>query len=283
VAEEFALHQVVGDRRAVDGDEGSAGPRAQVVDGAGGQLLSSAALAPDQHRRGRARHPLDGPEHLAHDVAATHQIADPGALIELVGKADHLPRKGSVLQVVLDLDAQRVGLEGLGHVVRRAPLHGFDGCGDGTGRSEDDHGRCVDSLLQLREELETIASRHHQIENHQIRRCLGEGAQAGLDTVRSDDLAVLLEEHAQGLAHPRFVVHHQHARHAGNLSCAADSRSRTFPGAGVPPSDSGRWPPQAGAGRSRRMTVSSASVVSTVSVPPWDPITSSASTISIEV
>ena len=48
VAEQLALEQLVGNRRAVDGDEGSA-PVGVVVDGAGDQLLAGAGLALDEH------------------------------------------------------------------------------------------------------------------------------------------------------------------------------------------------------------------------------------------
>ena len=50
-----------------------------------------------------------------------------------------------------------------------ASLDGLDGRRHGPGRGQHDDGRRVSALLQLRQELETGASRHHQIENHRIR------------------------------------------------------------------------------------------------------------------
>ena len=51
VAEERAVHQRLGQRRAVDGDEGSAMARRVVVDGLRKELLARAALAGQKHRR----------------------------------------------------------------------------------------------------------------------------------------------------------------------------------------------------------------------------------------
>ena len=48
VPEEFALHQVGGDRTAVHDDEGSLRPRAGSVDCTGDQFLSRPALSRDQ-------------------------------------------------------------------------------------------------------------------------------------------------------------------------------------------------------------------------------------------
>ena len=60
VAEELGLDQLVGDRRAVDLDEGALAPRARAVDGTRHQLFAGAALAGDQHRRRGRRRLLDG-------------------------------------------------------------------------------------------------------------------------------------------------------------------------------------------------------------------------------
>src|SRR5262249_26837391 len=51
VAEQLALEQALGQRGAMDLDEGPAGSRARAVDRGGKQLLAGAALAPDQDGR----------------------------------------------------------------------------------------------------------------------------------------------------------------------------------------------------------------------------------------
>ena len=49
VSEKVALHQTLGDRRAVQRDERSVAARAGVVDRAGDELLAGAALTADAH------------------------------------------------------------------------------------------------------------------------------------------------------------------------------------------------------------------------------------------
>jgi hypothetical protein len=48
VAEDLALHQVMGNGGAVEGDEGLIPTRAALVDGLGAHLLAGAALAGDE-------------------------------------------------------------------------------------------------------------------------------------------------------------------------------------------------------------------------------------------
>ena len=58
VAEELALQQVCGNRRAIDLDKGSRGSRAVIVQRPGQQLLSGAGFSTDQHRNvSMLRHP----------------------------------------------------------------------------------------------------------------------------------------------------------------------------------------------------------------------------------
>ncbi len=61
VAEQLALEQVLGDRRAVERDELLVLARRQVVQAAREQLLAGAALAEQQHRHVGRREPLDVP------------------------------------------------------------------------------------------------------------------------------------------------------------------------------------------------------------------------------
>ncbi len=66
VAEELGLEQGLGDRTAVDRDEGLRRPRALRVDRARDELLAGAGLAADQHRRHAARDLVDQRAHLLH-------------------------------------------------------------------------------------------------------------------------------------------------------------------------------------------------------------------------
>jgi hypothetical protein len=69
VAEQLTLEQGLGDGRAVDGDEGARAARAQVVDGAGSQLLAGPALAGEEHGSVHGRDLAQGGENLLHGRA----------------------------------------------------------------------------------------------------------------------------------------------------------------------------------------------------------------------
>ena len=64
-AEELALEQRLGERRAVDGDQRPLAPR-EVVEELRHQLLAGAALAAHQDADAARRHPLDDVQHAAH-------------------------------------------------------------------------------------------------------------------------------------------------------------------------------------------------------------------------
>src|SRR5207244_13111044 len=68
VAEELALEEGLGDRRAVERDERAAAAGALVVDRLGDELLPRAALTGDEHRRLEGRDSEVRPDDLLHAV-----------------------------------------------------------------------------------------------------------------------------------------------------------------------------------------------------------------------
>lgn len=81
VAKQLALEERVGERSAVQLDEGALRARAAVVDGSRDELLASAGLAVDEHRGGapgRARHEL---AHLPHGRGVADEVAVEGAAL----------------------------------------------------------------------------------------------------------------------------------------------------------------------------------------------------------
>src|SRR5262249_61297460 len=80
VAEQIALQQVLGNGRAVEGQERRLRPWAVLVDGAGDQFLTGATLARDQHGERLASNAADRLAHLAHGGAT----ADDATLSVLV-------------------------------------------------------------------------------------------------------------------------------------------------------------------------------------------------------
>src|SRR5881628_2650234 len=99
VTEQLGLQQQFGERRAVDRDHGSPGPRAGIVDRPGQELLAGPALAADQHRRvghgevlGECLHlgELDGPADDVVEIEPGAQfLAQPPVLL---GQPAHLQR-----------------------------------------------------------------------------------------------------------------------------------------------------------------------------------------------
>jgi hypothetical protein len=102
VAEQLALEQVGRHRAAVDGHERLVLARAQVVDGAGDQLLAGAALAGDEHGRVAVGDPVD-------------QLADPADGRALADDAGDRPGRGQGLAQPADLAAGPAVLDRAGH------------------------------------------------------------------------------------------------------------------------------------------------------------------------
>ena len=118
IAEELALHQVLGDRAAVDRRRTAARARGPLeVDHARGELLAAAGFAGDEHRRLALREALDqrrAPACIAGDSPSSWY--DCGGL-RLLG---HLQR-------LLDQRAQLLERDRLGEVVESAGLQRRDG------------------------------------------------------------------------------------------------------------------------------------------------------------
>jgi hypothetical protein len=74
MAEEFAFQQARRNGRTVQLHEGPAAPSAQIVNGAGQQLLAGPGLAEDEHRRVRRRHELDLLQHLLQRGAVSDDL-----------------------------------------------------------------------------------------------------------------------------------------------------------------------------------------------------------------
>ena len=139
VAEQLALHQVLGHRGAVDGDEAAGAPLALEVDGARRQLLAGARLAGDQHRHVVARQHLEGGEDLQHDRVAAHHVGEGVAVRQLAAQVLDLVDQPPALERLLRREQQLLGLERLGDVVDGALAHRLDGVLDAAVAGDHDH------------------------------------------------------------------------------------------------------------------------------------------------
>ena len=139
-----------------------------VVDGARDQLLARAALAGDQHGRGRAGHLGDHPVDLLHlGVLARRARRSRGAA--RARRAGIRPRaRASACRAPADQREQLVLVERLGDVVEGAQLHRLDRGADGLHRGhQDDLQPLVDRLDPL-EDLDAVHPGQADVEQDQV-------------------------------------------------------------------------------------------------------------------
>ena len=125
MAEQLAFQQGLGDRRAIDRDEGLLGARAQAVDRLRQHLLAGAAFAKQQHGDIGRRDLLDGaqrPRHLrarrddAVDRRARRQLDQPAILAlelgELRGALEHVAQQIDIDRLLVEIiGAERDGAQ----------------------------------------------------------------------------------------------------------------------------------------------------------------------------
>src|SRR5690606_19762978 len=168
VTEQLGLHQLLGDRPAVDRHEWTGGSIGEVVERPGDQLLASAGLAADQHVGPGGRDPPDQLEDLLHGLrAADHAIEGVDAL-ELLSQPPVLAAELPPLERAADHDLDLVDLEGLDEVVVGADLHGLDrGVGGRVGGDHDDLRRRGQGA-GVAQDLHAGHAGHGQIGDHDV-------------------------------------------------------------------------------------------------------------------
>jgi len=102
VTEEDAFDELLGDRAAIDGDEGTARTLAFALDGACDQLLADAALALDEDRDLRFGGALAEADHLLHRGAFRDQILEGEGAGNLLVEPRELTRQRGQLERIQD-------------------------------------------------------------------------------------------------------------------------------------------------------------------------------------
>src|SRR5262252_5587105 len=163
VAEELALHQRLGDGRAVDGDERPLAPIAHLMIGPGDQLFARSRLAGDQHRGVAGPGQLDQSIDLLHRRARAQDGPKTTTLPKLPAQERHLALDFPALHRLVEEDPEAPRVHRLGQVVvgplahgRHRRLHRRV-----TGK-QNDHGVRVDFVERL-QERDPVQGRHHQI------------------------------------------------------------------------------------------------------------------------
>src|SRR5690606_28850907 len=163
MAEELALEERLGYRRAVHAHEVALRSTAQLVDTGGDELLAGAAFAADEDR-GIARRDLrDELAHATHrrgaadDLASTAEVADLGAQIGELGS------KLAVLEGSLDESDEALGIDRLLDEIIGAVLHRLHGVLDRSHSREEDDGSAGASIGELLEQTEPIEARKVEV------------------------------------------------------------------------------------------------------------------------
>ena len=127
VAEERALHQPLGQGRAVDGHERLVAARALLVEGPGEQLLAGARLPFEQDGGPGRGHGGNRFHDRAQGLALSHDGAGAAQGAELAPELVVLPAQPVDLEGVSHRDAQGLLAQRLGQVVDRPVSHGEHG------------------------------------------------------------------------------------------------------------------------------------------------------------
>ena len=193
VAEELRFDERVGDGRHVDGDERLIAPGTPPVDRPRHQLLAGAALARDEHGRGRLgqlRDELINAHHFG--VAPDQPLEGVGALpsagSERRSQTKDLALERPLLERTLDQEVQIVHVERLHQVVVGAQPHRRDGR---------PHVADLDARL----------SGHPLVEHDHVDLARPEHVQCDAAVLGFDHVARLFQDRAHGGSHAVLVVH----------------------------------------------------------------------------
>ena len=165
MAEDLALEQLLGERRAVDRHEGPARARAEGVQRARDELLARAALPRDQQRAVVRRDALDALEHVPHRVRAAQ---DPEVL-HLASDRRRRPGDHAALPRAHDRTVQDprqvLELERLGEEVGGAVLHRGNRRVDAGVARDHDHGQARGVIEDGREHRDALHVGQAQVEH----------------------------------------------------------------------------------------------------------------------
>ena len=214
VAEELGLEQRIGDRRAVDGDEGSGRAGTGAVDGPRNHFLAGSALPGDQDGGAMRRHPRHDVERGPQCWTFRHHGAGIRSGVEPGGEARHVSPQSLPLFGLPEGEDDFIGTEWLGEIVVRALLHGGNrGVLAAIGAHHDDQPGAPPFLVGA-EEPQPVELGHPHITEDQIER-FGQGPFQPCPAValRHHFVPGAREEQAEGLPETRFIVHDQDPGH----------------------------------------------------------------------
>ena len=234
-AEQFGLHAIGRDRRAVERHERSSGAARPGVDHPRGEFLAGSGRAGDQHPAVGPRHPVDraaqlgGRRRNADELPFRRLARAQGGIGARPPRRVHRPPDGA-----RDLGApQRLLYE-----IDGAEPHRFDGGLDlpvAADRHDRNLGAAFAQGLQHRQPVPVVAAQP-DVENHDLRRPLLDRPQGGGAVARLPAEETLFDEHvAEERPDVRFVVDYQYlALHGRPFPNRLRRSARGPPARGLP-------------------------------------------------
>ena len=164
VAEKLRLHQLGGNRGAIQRNERPAVPRAFFVQRARDQLLARSRFAPNADARLARRHVLDLRHHLAHRRACPHDLmpAQPALQIAI------LFFQARQAQRVLDREQQLFGRDRLFEKIDGAQPRGAHGHFDGGLPGHHHRRRRHADIFEIFEQRDAVPAGHHHVGENQV-------------------------------------------------------------------------------------------------------------------
>ncbi|MND56661.1 hypothetical protein D3C80_477720 [compost metagenome] len=181
MAEQLGLHQVLGDRRHVQRDEGRRGARAVAVQGVGHQLLAGTRFAVDQHRDVGVAEAADGAEHLLHG----RRFADDLRGARLRRRRFQALLFLGVLEGALDQRHGFVDVEGLGQVLEGAALVGGHRAVQVGMGGHDDHWQARVQLADPCQQVQAAGTGHADVGDDHVRLLAGEAAEQAVGALEA--------------------------------------------------------------------------------------------------
>ncbi len=211
-AEQLALEQLGGQRRAVHLDEGLVAAIGKLEQGPRYDLFAGTAVSPDQHRDVRISDLLDDVADLAHLRIVARQQQQIGFGARSTAQERDLLLESALFEGLLKGEFEFLDLEGFAEEIGRSAPHGFDDVSrlPVTRKHHDRH--VGQELLELIEGLKAIHSRQDHIESDQIGLADRQISQSLLAIGRGEDLVSLTgNQRLHVVPYARIVVDHQNS------------------------------------------------------------------------
>src|SRR5580704_7028158 len=179
----------------------------------GQQIFPGPALAQNQHRGVSRR------DAIRRFKSAPHLRGAPNHLTELALGRQPPPQRvilflqGRQLQQIHHALPQFLQLEPFHQIVRRAYLQRFHRCFRRIQRRNHQHWHFVSLFAHPLQELNSVLSRQHYVEQHQIRLLSRQSLARSLRRIRLGNPLFRLQRATQSVARRRLVIHNQNRLH----------------------------------------------------------------------